>query len=469
MMVLLILALLVAAAALCIRRYIRSKRCPPRPRNVQFSFFTGNMSFFTPPEEFAARLRVLGNEERVCMLTFGPIFYPLLELIVISDPTLTEELFTRHANKFLQSSALVSQFGKCVAWDSVLIKDGPDWKRLNNVMMQFYTVKNLKYLAEKMRSNIDIFITQCPVGESVIVMPMLIALTLDIIADVAFSHDLQMQTHPDGELSKNLLTIFRTLADNTFSPRIVVSAEHKKALASVNALLEKLFTTRLLDREDDVHDFMSLFVRSFENKEMSKIEVLANLLSVLLGGFETTSNTVGFLLADLAVFPEIQERLYDELSLVCEDRLFPSFEDLSKLPYLDAVMRESQRVHPVGFATGRTVVSDVLLTDGTFIPKGAHFMINTIGMSNAERNVRDPFSFDPERFLQEDAPSSWTSMPFGCGQHSCQGKKLAVMETKLITSRIVQSFRVKPAGPCSSRTVFTLCPSTIITFERREI
>ena len=86
-----------------------------------------------------------------------------------------------------------------------------------------------------------------------------------------------------------------------------------------------------------------------DSKKMTVSEVLAQSVIFLIAGYETSSNTLGFICYYLATNPDVQEKLQKEIDGVWVDESkMPSYETVNELPYLDMVISETLRLHPPG-------------------------------------------------------------------------------------------------------------------------
>ncbi|KAG1855560.1 cytochrome P450 [Suillus subluteus] len=141
----------------------------------------------------------------------------------------------------------------------------------------------------------------------------------------------------------------------------------------------------------------------------------------------TTSTLMIFALA-MVLYPDIQRRAQGEIdSVVGGDRL-PTFEDRASLPYVESVLRETWRWHPVAPLGIPHTTSNDDTYDGYFIPKGATVISNIWGISRDEKRYPDASSFIPERFLDvnnaltDDDPAEYA---FGFGRRACPGRHAA--------------------------------------------
>ncbi|KAG2367962.1 cytochrome P450 [Suillus spraguei] len=148
---------------------------------------------------------------------------------------------------------------------------------------------------------------------------------------------------------------------------------------------------------------------------------------VFTAAYDTTVSTLLVFLLAMILNPEVQTKAHAEIDrVVGKDRL-PDFNDRSALPYVEAILRETLRWHPVipfGIPHA-TTTSDVY--DGYFIPKGIAVFSNTWAMTHNPKKYPNPDEFKPERFLHEDGSltSDTMSLVFGWGRRMCVGQHVA--------------------------------------------
>ncbi|KAF8895356.1 CyP450 monooxygenase [Infundibulicybe gibba] len=162
-------------------------------------------------------------------------------------------------------------------------------------------------------------------------------------------------------------------------------------------------------------------------------------------GADTTVAAIATFILAMAIHPATQKRAQDELQTVIGARL-PTIEDRNQLPYIEAIYRECFRWRPVLPLSlpHSTYMDDIY--NGYYIPRGAVIMTNIWAMSHDESTYKDPESFSPERFLDdqgqlnEDEPIVW-----GFGRRGCVGKHLASHTVWLAIASVLTSFDVRKA------------------------
>ncbi|XP_029986526.1 sterol 26-hydroxylase, mitochondrial [Sphaeramia orbicularis] len=214
--------------------------------------------------------------------------------------------------------------------------------------------------------------------------------------------------------------------------------------------------------------------------KLSRAEVSISVTELLLGGVDTTSNTLSWSLYHLARDQRVQDRLYQEVDSVCPDRREPTTQDLTQMPYLKAVIKETLRLYPVVPGNGRFVSENEVILDGYWFPKKTQFHLCHYAVLHDEAEFVNAESFVPERWLRTPgggasprggaSPGSfrhhpYSFIPFGVGVRACVGKRVAELEMYLALSRLVQHYQLRPAdgaGTVEPKTRTLLIPSAPI-------
>ncbi|XP_056287235.1 sterol 26-hydroxylase, mitochondrial [Pseudoliparis swirei] len=181
---------------------------------------------------------------------------------------------------------------------------------------------------------------------------------------------------------------------------------------------------------------------------LSRAEVYITVTELLLGGVDTTSNTLTWALYHLARDGRAQERLHREVSAVCPGRREPTPEELSSMPYLKAVVKETLRLYPVVPGNGRFIPDDEVVVGDYWFPKRTQFHLCHYATCHDEQQFVDAELFVPERWLRGAAGAyrhhPYSFIPFGMGVRGCVGKRVAEMEMFFALSRLMQHYEVQP-------------------------
>lgn len=232
---------------------------------------------------------------------------------------------------------------------------------------------------------------------------------------------------------------------------------------------EKLIHQKIKDMEQKVdldQDIEGAYLTHLLlSEKMTLNEIQASITELLLGGVDTTSNTICWTLYHLAQEPEIQEQLFQEVNGVCPGDTVPTSEDTAQMPFLKAVIRETLRLYPVVPGNARVIADNEIIVGGHLFPKKTLFHLCHFAVSYDERIFPSPHSFLPQRWLRGSEDKSrlhpFGSVPFGFGTRACLGRRVAELEMYLLLSRLIQHFEFRP-DPAGSEvkpiTRTLLCP-----------
>ena len=182
----------------------------------------------------------------------------------------------------------------------------------------------------------------------------------------------------------------------------------------------------------------------FADKTLTEEEIIAQVWIFLAGGADTTATTLGCMSYELALNPECQQRLYEELTAALGPDGEFDHQELHQLPYLDACINETLRLYPPSPRLEREANSDFELGDsGIKVHKGLLVEIPCYVTHRSEEYFVSANKFKPERFLAENRHLivPYTYLPFGSGPRNCIGMRFALMEIKLAMAHIVTRFR----------------------------
>lgn len=183
---------------------------------------------------------------------------------------------------------------------------------------------------------------------------------------------------------------------------------------------------------------------------MTRAEVYTCITELLLGGVDTTSNTLSWALYRLAKDAAVQRRLHDEVTSTCPDGRTPTMDDLSAMPYLKAVIKETLRLYPVVPGNARFITDKEVVLGNYRFPKKTLFHLCHYTVLHDEAQFEAAGSFAPHRWLRPERPRTgfynhhpYSFIPFGVGVRGCVGKRLAEMEMHFALARLMQHYEVR--------------------------
>jgi cytochrome P450 len=206
----------------------------------------------------------------------------------------------------------------------------------------------------------------------------------------------------------------------------------------MDALFKKLVSQCKLERSRP-----TIFSQVFKDESAAQLtekELVANAFIFFIAGHDSTGTALGWGLTKLAEFPEVQEKIHEEITRIIGDRA-PQFDDLKELVYLDCFIKEVLRFHPPAvLAVSRIATKDVTYKNYT-IPKGSIAGVHIYSVHHSESLFPDADTFNPDRFMTKDfVPYSY--IPFSLGTRPCIGKFFSLLEQRLFYVRMIQEFKI---------------------------
>ncbi|THU92611.1 cytochrome P450, partial [Dendrothele bispora CBS 962.96] len=218
---------------------------------------------------------------------------------------------------------------------------------------------------------------------------------------------------------------------NTWAPMVsnLINAPWKRVKSSMlNGTALPCFATNNLEK----FNLVSSFDIKNNNLDQGMEEVIKNCSgAAYFAGTDTTLSLIMSSILVLSRHPEVLEKAHEELDRVIGTSRLPQLQDRDKLPYLQAFIKEVERMYPVTpLAVAHRVISDDIY-NGYFIPKGILTFLNLSAILHSEELYQDPLKFNPDRFLQNDKTSKLLSpdpeiVAFGFGRRICPGRHFAL-------------------------------------------
>ncbi|KAI8910484.1 cytochrome P450 [Gorgonomyces haynaldii] len=281
-------------------------------------------------------------------------------------------------------------------------------------------------------------------------------ITLSVMLELVFG----IENVRSKEYQENDMPAFRKLfgvwMSGLFSPVLPVGP-FASAKRAGDQMKQKLHVILKQQREkyeksgrDPKHETFLILASQGHNGEKMTDEQLVDLAFLMLfAGHDTSSSTLVSLLHYLTLHPDLLERARKEqFDLFKEDRPITN-EDLTKMPFLDALVKETLRSRPPVGAVMKRILNDTEF-QGYHIPKNTIIAYN---ISGTLRHYHDPNlsidTFNPDFFLNPKPPLAQShvkgslvlhpaEVPFGIGRHTCLGKNLVWQEVRVIMSVLLR-------------------------------
>ncbi|MFD6063055.1 cytochrome P450 [Rhodococcus wratislaviensis] len=227
-----------------------------------------------------------------------------------------------------------------------------------------------------------------------------------------------------------------------------------EARVQLVALVQEIMNGRIENppqgKEDrDMLDVLVSIKDEDGNERFTADEITGMFISMMFAGHHTTSGTAAWTLIELLRHPDYAKQVVAELDDLYSDGSDISFGALRQIPKLEAVLKETLRLHPpliilLRVARGEFEVGGYRIAENDLVAA-------TPAISNRiAEDFPNPDTFDPERYIdpnQEDIVNRWTWIPFGAGRHRCVGAAFALMQLKAIFSILLQDWEFEMAQP----------------------
>ncbi|RVW85644.1 Flavonoid 3'-monooxygenase [Vitis vinifera] len=184
-----------------------------------------------------------------------------------------------------------------------------------------------------------------------------------------------------------------------------------------------------------------------EGGKLTDVEIKALLLNLFTAGTDTSSSTVEWAIAELIRHPEMMAQAQQELDAVVGRGRLVTDLDLPQLTYLQAIIKETFRLHPSTPLSLPRMAAESCEINGYHIPKNATLLVNVWAIARDPEVWEKPLEFRPSRFLPGgERPNAdvrgndFEVIPFGAGRRICAGMSLGLRMVHLLTATLVHAF-----------------------------
>lgn len=400
--------------------------------------------------------------------------------VVIHYPELVEQV--------LSSRALIrkgSSYNVLHQWlgTGLLNSWGTKWSTHRKLTTPSFHFKILESFVPVMNANAKILVQilkeEAAANDNIVkdLRKPILHCALDIICETAMGKKMNAQRDPESEYIKAIYEISEIVTARIFKPWISndflfsLTPEgriYNRYLDTVKSFTVGVIEERMkefTDANKGTHDedlvegikkrepFMDTLIKEHlqRPKEFTRENIREEVDTFMFEGHDTTAWAVIWTVLLLGCHADVQNKVHEEIDALFagktshDDDL--TLDDLRNLPYLEAVIKESQRLYPSVPAITRRCHVDTKL--GSFIcPAGAEITIPIFRVHRDETHWPDCERFKPERFVTTEDNSNvsrhpYAFIPFSAGPRNCIGQKFALLEEKALIARIFQHFTVK--------------------------
>nr|XP_043614843.1 cytochrome P450 76T24-like isoform X3 [Erigeron canadensis] len=436
------------------------------------------------PFPIIGNLLQLGNKPHRSLATLSKCYGPLMSLklgckttIVVSSPDVAKELF--HTNDLLFSSRslpttsrLMDHYKYSMAWLPV----GEQWRRLRRITREYLfsgqCLDDTQQLhMEKVHELLD-HVSQCCIDEKAVNIGAIAFTTVvNILSNLLFSKDLCQYVSTESQEFKDAIWSLMEVGGKPnmadFFPILRpldpqgLTRKGKVYFQKLYGIFDGIIDQRLKARassslkavkttKGDVLDSLLNLIHLEDESEFSRSDLSHLLLDLFVAGADTTSTTFEWAMTELIRNPKKMQTSRLEITKLMENKKKHIQEkDMSQLPYLQAITKETLRLYPPApFLVPHEATNDVEVR-GFVVPKNAQILCNVWAIGRDPNIWSDPETFMPERFLKVDIDyrgQNFELIPFGSGRRMCPRLNIAHRMLHVMLGSLIQKFDWKLEG-----------------------
>ncbi|MGZ4272959.1 MAG: cytochrome P450 [Solirubrobacteraceae bacterium] len=378
------------------------------------------------------------------VVTMGTLFDE--RFVMLFAPAQVKELF-QGSNARLHAGEANALLGPILGERSVLLLDGPEHLRHRRLLLPPFHGRRMLAHVQTMRDCADTEIDRWPVGEPFTLLESMQALTLRVIlravfgyapgaAEDEFARRLRAMVEPLSR-ARGMLAL-NAMMRGRGEHRAAQEFEARKQAVDeiIYAEIERRRRAPDLHARDDVFSGL-LLARDEDGVALTDREVRDELLTLLLAGHETTATGLAW-----------------TFDLVLHDARVRERAEAGDERYLDAVVKEALRIRPVIPGVGRVVREVPFRVGGFEVPVGVEINPSIRSIHRRGDLYPNPAAFSPERFLPDDAPDTYTWVPFGGGTRRCLGASFAMCEMRVVLARVLERTALRAVDPTPAKGQF---------------
>jgi cytochrome P450 len=399
---------------------------------------------------------------------------------LISDADCIREILLRRPKVFRRRKGEEYVAATLGFTNGLFSSQGASWARLRRATAPSFSSLNVKLKFPAILEQVQDFISRLrdhAKNDSTVDMKFeAFSLTIRVITVVAFGISTDDPINApffDAEFLTDVVKIFRFNAEYRLFPlptmlwpycpqvkyeKDAVEAANRMTVAA-RAVIEKKRKILLAgEKPSAMIDFMLIKEEAKKADALSDDDIIANVRTFYTAGSETTSVAITWVGYVLACFPEVVQKVRNEVDsvLFCNDESNITVDDLTKLPYTTATVKEVLRLYSPILASPQELVEDdkpVQLANGLVLYPGEEVWVNGEAAMRDPDVFENPMAFIPERWLCKDAAillkMENSFFTFGGGPRICPGMHLAQSEIILALSFLAHHFDVSLACPQS--------------------
>jgi cytochrome P450 len=378
---------------------------------------------------------------------------------MVAHPDHIKQVLVTHQHRYNKDTRSSSKIAG-ITGEGLLTSNGGTWLRQRRLMQPVFNPQRLAactgLMIEATNRMLDDWQIRAAAGQAVDVASEMTRLTCTIVARVLLGADVSADI---AEVEWATTTVmehtWRRLERIIYPPLWLptpLNLRFRCAKRRLDEIVYRLIAERRSGAAKD--DLLALLLKARDDsigdvgEGMTEEQLHNETVTLLLAGHETTANALSWTLYLLAQHPRWRQEAYDEvvgvLGRPTSDTTVLAAETLQRLDLVTRVFQEAMRLYPPIWIMERRVLEDDVI-GGYHIPAGSSLEISPYVTHRHPEFWESPERFDPNRFTNPRSAGrpQYAYLPFGGGQRLCIGSHLAMLEARVIVSRVLQRFRLE--------------------------
>lgn len=390
--------------------------------------------------------------------------------LIVSSAVAAEEIMKTHDVKFADRTRTYAneKFLYCYK-DVALAPYGEYWRKTKSFfVVQLLSNKRVQDMGIIREEETALLVNKIVESNSSVVdlSELLITLTNNVVSTAALG-----KKFDEGESGMKLSMLMKEMEEllgrfdvGTFIPGLAwintvsgFNAKVKKIAKQNDEFFERIIEERMnalkrkdkcgekvKEREDFLDVLLGIDKDTIGGFNIDRDNIKALILDIIAGGTDTTYTALEWAMTELLRHPKVMKEVQNEVRNICRGKSNISYpDDLEKMDYLKAVIKETLRLHPpLPLLIPRTARQDVKLM-GNDIAAGTMVIINAWGIGRDPNSWDEPDEFRPERFLNSTIDfrgQDFELIPFGAGRRGCPGINFAMSTNEYVLANLMHRF-----------------------------
>ncbi|XP_058013528.1 cytochrome P450 3A9-like [Ahaetulla prasina] len=398
-------------------------------------------------------------------------------MLAIMDPEIIKIVLVKESHSTFLNRGNYLPRGQLTT--SIASAEDEQWKRIRTVLSPTFTSGKLKemlpIIQNYAKNLLAVLQKKADRDELVEVKKIFGAYSMDVITSTSFGVNTDSMNNPKDPFVQQAQ---KMLSSDLLSPLFVllyvapwlkplfemmnISIFSNESMDFFARSITQFKQKRTQEGEQRRVDFLQLMIESqnsltsHEVNGLTDTEILAQAIIFIFAGYETVSSALSFLTYELALHPDIQQKLQEEVDEILPNKAPITYEALMQMEYMDMVISETLRMYP-GIGRLQRMCKNTIKVNGITIPKGMGIVISPAILHYDPEYWPEPEQFRPERFSKEvkETINPYTYLPFGAGPRNCIGMRFAFLTMKAAVASLMQSFTFQPCKETQIPMVFS--------------